>query len=157
VFGGAGSDPFNLKINRFWVRDAATATDLDPASALVRIGQVIQPRIQVKAKDGDTHDHMRPGKNSIEADLYARLDSGDWFFLKRTYIQATNLPSGATHTEHVDYPVPSGASTVSFKAKIDAEDEAFESNEGDNWTEIQTFRVDNVPVAPLNLIITVTN
>jgi hypothetical protein len=47
---------------------------------------------------------------------------------------------------------------VSFKAKIDAEDEAFESNEGDNWTEVQTFSVvKNVPVAPLNLTITVTN
>lgn len=158
VFGGAGTDPFNLKVNRFWVRDVASGTDLDPATSTVRVGQVIQPRIQVKAKDGDTHDHMRPGKNRIEVDLYARLDLGDWFFLKREYIQATNLPSGATHTEHIDYTVPLGVSTISFKAKIDAEDEAFESNEGDSWTEIQTFSVvNNVPGVPLGLTITVTN
>lgn len=158
VHGGSRPDPFNLKVNRFWVRDVASGTDLDPATSTVRVGQVIQPRIQVKAKDGDTHDHMRPGKNRIEVDLYARLDLGDWFFLKREYIQATNLPSGATHTEHIDYTVPPGVSTISFKAKIDAEDEAFESNEGDSWTEIQTFSVvNNVPGVPLGLTITVTN
>jgi surface antigen len=155
---GGSSDPFNLKVNRFWVRDVASGTDLDPATSTVRVGQIIQPRIQVKAKDGDTHDHMRPGKNRIEVDLHARLDIGDWFFLKREYIQATNLPSGATHTEHMDYPVPPGVSTISFKAKIDAEDEASESNEGDNWSAVQTFSVVSiVPVTPLNLTITVTN
>ncbi len=155
---GGSSTPFNLAVNRFWVRDAATGTDLDPSMSLVRIAQVLQPRIQVKAKDGDTHDHMRPGKDRIEVDLYARLDSGDWFFLKREYIQATNLPSGSTHTEHVDYTVPPGVQTLSFKAKIDAEDEASESNEGDNWTEIQTFSVaSNIPTSPTSLTITVTD
>ncbi|MGB4833974.1 MAG: CHAP domain-containing protein, partial [Candidatus Moraniibacteriota bacterium] len=114
---GGSSDPFNLKANRYWVRDVATGTDLDPGTSTVRIGQVIQPRIQVKAKDGDTHDHMRPGKNSIEVDIYVREDLGDWRFLQREYIQATNLPSGATHTEHIDYTVPPGVSTISFKAK----------------------------------------
>ncbi len=155
---GGSSTPFNLAVNRFWVRDAATGTDLDPSMSLVRTGQVLQPRIQVKAKDGDTHDHMRPGKDRIEIDLYARLDSGDWFFLKREYIQATNLPSGSTHTEHVDYTVPPGTQTLSFKAKIDAEDEASESNEGDNWTEIQTFSVVSpIPTSPTSLTITVTD
>lgn len=155
---GGSSTPFNLTVNRFWVRDAATSTDLNPETTLVRTGQVLQPRIQVKAKDGDTHDHMRPGKDRIEIDLYARLDSGDWFFLKREYIQATNLPSGSTHTEHVDYTVPPGIQTLSFKAKIDAEDEASESNEGDNWTEIQTFSVVSpIPTSPTSLTITVTD
>ncbi|MFZ1654430.1 MAG: hypothetical protein WAT84_01205, partial [Candidatus Moraniibacteriota bacterium] len=145
VFGGAGTDPFNLSVNDFWVKDTTHNLDLVPGADTVQTGEALEVRIQVKAKDGDTHDHMRPGKNSIEVDIYVREDLGDWRFLQREYIQATNLPSGATHTEHIDYTVPAGITEVSFKAKIDAEDEAFESNEGENWTEIQTFQVSDTP------------
>jgi surface antigen len=141
---GGGSDPFNLIVNDFRVMNAAGVTLIDETSRVVP-NQTVTVKVQVKAKDGDTHDHMRPGKNSIEVDLYVREDLGDWRFLQRTYIQATNLPSGATHTESVTYVVHQGTNEVSFKAKIDAEDEAYESNEGDNWTEIQTFRVDVSP------------
>lgn len=143
VFGGAGSDLFNLKVNSFWVTDAL-GTSLVADTTKVKRGQALTVKVQVKAKNGDTHDHMRPGKNSIEVDIYVREDLGDWRFLQREYIQATNLPSGATHTEHIDYTVPAGITEVSFRAKIDAEDEAYESNEGDNWSEIQTFPVDNL-------------
>ncbi len=41
----------------------------------------------------------------------------------------------------VQYTVPKSISNVSFKVKIDAEDEAYESNESDNWSRIETFSV----------------
>lgn len=139
--GLGGSDPFNLIVNDFRVTNAAGTTLVDGVKQLTP-GQPVTVKVQVKAKDGDTHDHMRPGRNTIEVDLYSRVGVNDWVFAKRAYIQATNLPSGATHTESVTYTIPSGVSEVSFKAKIDAEDEAYEANEGDNWTEIQTFQVE---------------
>lgn len=141
---GGSSTPFNLAVNRFWVTNAA-GTQLVADTSTVKPGQGIAVKVQVKAKDGNTSAYMRAGKKSIEVDLYVRENLGDWRFLQRTYIQATSLPSGATHTETVQYIVPSGVSTVSFKAKIDAEDEASESNEGDNWSRIETFRIDVSP------------
>lgn len=154
VFGGMvpPSDLFNLKLNRFWTRDIATGFDIDSDIGSVRTGQAISVRLQVKAVSGDTHDHMRDGKDTIELDFYAREDLGEWYFLKREYIQATNLPSDATHTEHVDYIVPAGVSEVSFKAKIDAEDEAREANEGDNDSPVITLPINNNPT--YDLIIT---
>jgi subtilase family serine protease len=74
-------------------------------------------------------------------DLYSRTDDNEWVFQKRAYIQTVNLPNGATHTESITYIVPQGVGSVSFKVKIDAEDEAYESNEGDNWSRIETFSI----------------
>jgi surface antigen len=150
---GGGSDPFNLIVNDFRVKNAAGTTLIDGVNQ-VTPGQVVTIRIQVKAKEGNTSTHMRLGKSRIEVDIYVRQDTGDWVFLKREYIQAVNLPSGATHTESVTYTVPQGVREVSFKAEIDAEDEAYEVNEGDNWTEIQTFQMDYSWLIPIiNLIL----
>ncbi|MBP9727943.1 MAG: CHAP domain-containing protein [Candidatus Moranbacteria bacterium] len=142
---GGGSDSFNLKINDFWVKDLAVGYTLVSEGHTVMTGQALEVRTQLKAWDGDTVSHMRSGKDSIEIDVYVREDVGDWRFLQREYTQAVNLPNGATHTEHVAYTVPAGVSEVSFKVKIDAEDEAYEANEGDNWSSIQTFVVNNTP------------
>lgn len=151
--GGGGSDTFNLRINSFGVWNSS-GVKLTPATAKVTSGQVVTVKVQVKAKDGNTSTHMRPGKSRIEVDIYVQENLGDWTFLKREYIQAVNLPSGATHTESVTYIIPQGVSEVSFKAKIDAEDEAYEANEGDNWTEIQTFQIDYSWLIPIiNLIL----
>lgn len=152
--GGGGSDNFNLIVNNFWVTDAS-GTQLAADTTTLKPGQVVTPKVQVKAKDGNTSTHMRPGKSRIEVDIYVRQGVGDWTFLKREYIQATNLPSGGTHTESVTYTVPQGVNEVSFKAKIDAEDEAYEANEGDNWSEVKTFRVFNPAVFQtiLNLLL----
>jgi hypothetical protein len=150
---GGGSDDFNLKVNSFGAWNAS-GVQLTPDVSTVTPGQVVTVKVQVKAVNGDTHDHMRSGKDRIEVDIYVRQDAGDWAFLKREYIQAVNLPSGATHTESVTYTVPQGISEVSFKAKIDAEDEAYEANEGDNWTETQTFQMDFSWLIPIiNMIL----
>lgn len=143
--GGVPSSSFDLKINNHWVRDAATGYDLVPGGHTVRTNQVLEVRNQVKAVNGDTHDYMRPGKDRIENDFWVQEDDNEWRFIGREYIQATNLPNGATHTEHVYYTVPPGISQVRFKVKIDAEDEASESNEGNNWSKVIAFTVDNNP------------
>lgn len=148
---GGGGDTFNLKINSFWVQDFNYGYVLVPEVHTVMTGQVIQVRNQVKAENGDTHDHMRAGKNTIEIDFYVREDAGEWRFLQREYIQDTNLPNGATHTEHADYVVPAGVQSVSFKVKIDAEDESYEAHEGDNWSSIQTFTINNNPTYDLTV------
>lgn len=153
--GGFGVGNFNLAINRSWVRDPIKNIDLVSETTLVRVGQVLEPRIQVKAKNGNTQNFMRPGKDRVEVDLWIQENDNDWYFSQRTYIQANNLPNGATHTEHATYVVPQGINQVRFKWKIDAEDEAYEINEGDNWSRIETFRVFNPAVFQtiLNLLL----
>lgn len=142
---GGGSDFFNLRSNNFYSVDAL-GNVLDSDTYRLTPGQTITVKVQVKAVKGDTRDHMRDGKDTIEVDLYQRSGFGDWTFLKRGYIQVTNLSSGATHTEGVTFTVPNtNQEPLSFKAKIDAEDEAMEANEGDNWTPVETFDVNQDP------------
>lgn len=137
---GAGTDTFNLKLD-FDIMNSSTGQEIVASTKDLVPGQVVNLKVQVQAKNGNTSTHMRPGKNRIEVDYYVRTGDDDWQFLSRQYIQATNLPSGGTHTETVQYTVPKSISTVSFKVKIDAEDEAYEANEGDNWSRIETFSV----------------
>ena len=66
---------------------------------------------------------------------------GEWTWFHRGYITADKLTNGNTIQESAYATLPQGASEVSFKVKIDAEDEAYESNEGDNWSRIETFQV----------------
>lgn len=137
---GGGGSPFNLKLD-FDIMDPATGVEWIAGEKILKPGQLVNLKVQVKAENDNTTAHMRPGKDRIEVDYYVWTSSGGWTFLSRQYIQATNLPSGGTHTETVQYTVPQNVSTVSFKVKIDAEDEAYEANEGDNWSRIETFSV----------------
>lgn len=138
--GTGGTDTFNLKLD-FDIMNSTSGQEIVAGTKDLVPGQVVNLKVQVQAKNGNTSTHMRPGKNRIEVDYYVRTGDDDWQFLSRQYIQATNLPSGGTHTETVQYTVPKSISTVSFKVKIDAEDEAYEANEGDNWSRIETFSV----------------
>lgn len=138
---GGGGSPFNLKLD-FDIMDPATGVEWIAGQHVLKPGQVVNLKVQVKAENDNTMAHMRSGRDRIEVDYYVWTGSGGWTFLSRQYIQATNLPSGGTHTETVQYTVPSGVSTLSFKVKIDAEDEAYEANEGDNWSRVETFQVD---------------
>jgi len=150
---GGGSDNFNLKVD-FDIMDPVTGQELVAGNKQLRIGQVVNLKVEVEAKDGSTTSHMRPGKNSIEVDYYVRLDDGEWTLLSRQYIQAYNLPSGGKKVEIVPYTIPGGTSEISFKVKIDAEDEAYESHEADNWSRIETFQLDFSWLIPLiNLIL----
>lgn len=142
-FGVGGGDNFNLKVNSFPILNAANQ-ELIAGQDKLRPGQVLTVKGQVKAVNGNTSTHMRPGKSTVEVDFYVREDDGEWVLITpRGYIQATNLSSGATHTESFVYIVPHGITEVSFKWKLDAEDEAYEANESDNWAEVKTFQVDN--------------
>lgn len=148
---GGGSDFFNLKVNSFSVVDAA-GNILDGDTYRLTPGQAVTVKVEIKATKGDTHDHMRDKKEKIEIDLYWRQGMGDWVYLQREYTKAVNLPSGSTHTETVTLTVPNTSQEpLSFKAKIDAEDEAREANEGDNWTTTETFDV-NADVRTLDLV-----
>lgn len=117
-----------------------------PEGHTVMTGQALEVRTKIKAwKGAHFPSHASRQGSYRNRRLSFAEDAGDWRFLQREYTQASNLPSGSTHTEHVSYTVPSGVNQVSFKAKIDAEDEAFEAHEGDNWSVILTFTINNTP------------
>lgn len=151
---GGGSDFFNLKPNSFYVTDVASSV-LEADVYELTPGQSISVKMQVKATGGDTQDHMRARKTKIEVDLYQRQGMGEWIYIKRTYIKVANLDEGDTHTETATITVPqTNGASLSFKAKVDAEDEAMEANESDNWTTIETFQVANAPPPKPNFIST---
>lgn len=141
-FGMTGSDMFNLKVNSFGVWDTA-GVQLTPGASVLKQDQTVIVKVPVKAVNGNTSSHMQTGKDTVKVDLYVCQDTEEWVRLKRSYIPASDLASGTVQTESITYTVPQGVSEVSFKAKIDAEDEAYESNEGDNWSRIETFQVEN--------------
>lgn len=138
---GGGFDPFNLKLE-FNIVDSSSGQEWVAGRDTLAYGQVLKLRAKVKAKDGNARDHMRNGKDTIEVDYYVQQGLDDWVFLGREYTQATYLDNGESHTETVTYVVPNtNGQELSFKVKIDAEDEAIESHEGDNWSGIETFSV----------------
>lgn len=139
-FGVGGGDSFNLKLD-FDIMDPVSGVEWIAGQKDLVPGQVVNLKVQVQAVSGNTSSHMRPGKDRIEVDYYYRTGGEEWTFLVRQYIQATNLPSGGTHTETVQYTIPQGISQISFKVKIDAEDEAYEVNESDNWSRTENFTV----------------
>ncbi|TXH02340.1 MAG: hypothetical protein E6P95_00130 [Candidatus Moraniibacteriota bacterium] len=150
--GGIGLS-FNLKLD-FDIKDPVYGFEWVAGEGDLIIGQTVHLKTQLQAKGGDAHDYMRSGKDTVETDFFVRVNDGDWTLLPRQYTKATNLPNGATHTETVPYTIPAGASTVSFKVKIDAEDEVYEANEGDNWSRIETFTVHSTPT--INFIVSST-
>lgn len=139
--GGGVTSSFNLKQDTD-ILDPATGTEWIAGEKTLTPGMTVRIRTDVKAVNGNATAYMRPGKDKVEVDFYVRLDDGEWNRISRQYIRATNLSSGDTKTESVLYTIPHGIREVSFKVKIDAEDEASESNEGDNWSRVETFQVE---------------
>lgn len=139
--GGDGGGSYNLNQDTD-IMDPATNTELIAGTVALKQSQTVNIRVQLQSEGGDVWNYMDPGKDAIETDVYVRIDSGSWAFYQRKYTQASNLGSG-THTETVSYTVPNGVSEISFRAYVDAEDEVNESKEGDNWSRIETFRIEN--------------
>lgn len=105
-------------------------------------GSQVDLRVQVEAENDDAWNWRDPGKEQAEVDFYVQLGSGAaWTRVYRDYMSIANLTKGHVSQETYRYTIPSGVSQVSFKVKIDAEDEVSESNEGDNWSRIETFQV----------------
>ena len=140
---GGGSDTFNLKID-FDIMDPNTGNEIVAGQRILLPGQVIKLQVEVDTDNGSVLTHMRPGKSTIKVDYYYRLDDGEWVLYARDTIQDYNLGNGSK-VEYENFTVPAGISEVSFKTKIDAEDDGIEANEGDNWSRIETFSV--LPIA----------
>lgn len=139
--GGGGSDSYNLNQD-FDIVNPSSGSELYAGTDRLQVSQVVNLRVQLQSEGGDVRNSIQAGKDTIETDYYVRLDSGSWVFFRREYTKVSNLGSG-THTETVSYTVPQGISEVSFRVRIDAEDEVSEVNEGDNWSRIETFAVIN--------------
>ncbi|MCI0559559.1 MAG: CHAP domain-containing protein [Nitrososphaera sp.] len=146
---GGGSDHFNLKLD-FDILDSISGNEWMAGSNALAVGQTLKLNVEVEAEDGDTEDHMQDGKDKIEVDFYVQQGLNDWALLGREYVKESNLENGETNTETLLYVVPdTNGQELSFKVKIDAEDEAMEAHEGDNWSRIETFTV-NPAVNPGN-------
>lgn len=139
--GGDSGGPYNLNQDTD-ILDPATGQELIAGTATLKPSQTVNIRVKLISEGGDVRNYMDPGKDTIETDIYVRLGSGKWNFYKRMHTKAYNLGSG-TKNETISYVVPGGISEISFRAYVDAEDEVNESTEGDNWSRIETFRMDS--------------
>lgn len=163
VGGGIPSDPpdtqsqtpesVNVELD-FDILKPDTMQELYAGQNQLQLGQTVRLNAQLKAVYGNARDWMSSGKTTIETDFYVRVNDGSWSKIARTYTQATNLDQGETHTEHVLYTIPQGATTISFYVKTDAEKELTETNESDNVSRIETFQIDFSWLIPIiNLIL----
>lgn len=139
--GGGGGGSYNLNQDTD-IMDPATGVEWIAGQKTLLPSQVVNIRVKLKSEGGDVRNYIQAGKDTIETDYYVRLDSGSWAFFRRQYTKVSSLGAG-THTETSSYTIPSGVSEISFRVKVDAENEVSETNEGDNWSRIETFRVDN--------------
>lgn len=146
--GGGSSSSFNLKLDFDILDPTNTNQEWQAGIHTLRTGQAVRLNLEFESKGGDVRNFMRAGKDRIEGDFYVRLDDGDWTKVHRAYVKADNLRDGKK-TEYFIYTIPPGVRAVSFKTKIDAEDEAYEANEGDNWSRIETFQIDFSWLIPL--------
>lgn len=137
------TEPVNVELD-FDVLKPDTLQELYAGQNQLRQKQVVRLNAQLKAVHGNARNWMSPNKTTIETDFYVRINDGNWSKIARTYTQAVNLDQGETHTEHVLYTIPQNARIVSFYVKTDVEKELTETNEGDNVSRIETFRVDNL-------------
>lgn len=138
--GGGGGGSYNLNQDTD-IMDPATGVEWIAGQKQLVPGQIVNIRVQLQSEGGDVRNYIQAGKDTIEMDYYVRIGSGNWTFFRREYTQTSNLGSG-THTETASYTIPVGISEISFRVKVDAEDEVSEINESDNWSRIETFRVD---------------
>lgn len=139
--GGGGGGSYNLNQDTD-IMDPATGVEWIAGQKTLLPSQVVNIRVKLKSEGGDVRNYIQAGKDTIETDYYVRLDSGSWAFFRRQYTKVSSLGAG-THTETSSYTIPSGVSEISFRVKVDAENEVSETNEGDNWSRIETFKVDN--------------
>jgi hypothetical protein len=139
--GGDSSSPINLEID-FDIMHIQ-GYELYAGKDTLMQGSSVDLRVQTKAIGGNTVDWIQAGRDTIETDYWYRIsNTGSWTYLGRKYTKAVNLPKGSTHTETLRFTIPNIAGqTISFKAKIDAEQEVWEWNELDNTSRVETFQI----------------
>ncbi len=143
---GQGGGPTQVNLEESFRVTQIDGRLIFPGDATLIPGQTVLLKVQIKALDDDAERWAQPGKEKIETDYWVRIGNGDWERKNREYTKIKNLKEGETHTETFAYVVPyTGGQSMSFKVKIDAEDEVHESNEHDNTSRIDAFPVANVP------------
>jgi len=144
ALGGGGATPsFNLKLD-FDIMDSSLNVEWQAGQHLLRSGQVVKLRAVSESEGGDVRQFMRQGRDRVEVDFHVRIDAGEWTRVSREYIKVDNLRD-SKKAESVQFTIPLGVKSIAFKVKIDAEDEVFEFNEGDNWSRVETFDVTESP------------
>ncbi len=140
-------DPVNLTLD-FDIQDPNTRKEFFAGQDNLKPGQIIRLNVKLEAEKGNAEDWMEENKAKVETDFYVRYNNGDWQKLGRQYTRASNLDKGEEHTEHMLLTIPRGTRKVSFYVKTDAEKELTETDEGDNVSRIETFRVRGKGLSP---------
>jgi len=139
AYGGGGGGSYNLNQDTD-IMNSSTGQEIIAGTKDLVLGQIVNIKVQLISEGGDVRNFIKPGKDKVETDYYVRFGGGNWVFVHRNYTQTSNLAAG-THTETFAYTIPQGISEISFRVKVDATNEVTESNESDNWSRIETFRV----------------
>lgn len=146
--GGGTTSPSlpNLQNQEFNVHDSV-GNLLVESKSFVNIGQTYELHNWPVSRDFDCVNGIESGDDTIKTDTFYKIvlseDEGSWNFLGRNYTQCANLVKDDFKKEILSFTVPPEAigKRVYFRSKVDYTGEVKESNEHDNWSDIEWYPV----------------
>jgi hypothetical protein len=86
--------------------------------------------------DTDTKDSLYDDdSDSIDTEFYQKLDTTQWTKIHEERTRVSNLKKGDSHQERHCLTIPTGSTTIAFKAATDTSEEVRDTNRDDNTHE----------------------
>jgi hypothetical protein len=137
----------NLQIKEFNIHDTPD-TKLVESQSIMNVGQTYEVHVWPVSKEADCTNGIEAGKDTVETDTFYKIatskDEGEWIFLHRNYTQCVNMDQDDSKKEIFNFTVPPEASgqRIYFKSKVDSTGEVRETNEHDNWSDVEWYPVE---------------
>ncbi len=151
---GSGSDGVNstepnmpnLQIDEFNIHDS-TNNLLTESVSPMNISQIYEIQNWPVSMEENCLNGIEPGKDTVETDTFYKIslseNGGDWKFLGRNYTRCVNMDENDSKKEILSFIVPPEAvgKRVYFRSKVDSTGEVSETDEHDNWSDVEWYPV----------------
>lgn len=137
----------NLQIEELNIHDTPDTKLNDDGTGFMNIGQTYEIHVWPVSKEEDCINGIEQGKDTVEVDTFYKIalneNDSDWKFLHRNYTQCVNMDKDDSKKEIFDFTVPEEArgKRIYFKSKVDSTGEVQETNEHDNWSDVEWYPV----------------
>jgi hypothetical protein len=142
----------NLQIEEITVHtvpEDGDNTRLTEETSLMNVEESYQVNVWPVSKEEHCQNGNTTGNEDFEVktDTFYKVamseDEGEWTLLKRSETHCKYMDEDNSKKEMISFTVPIEASgkRVYFKSKVDAPGNIFESNEDDNWSDVEWYPV----------------
>ncbi len=136
----------NLQIQELNIHDTPD-TKLTESQSIMNVGQTYELHVWPVSKEADCMNGIEAGKDTVETDTFYKIalseNEGSWIFLGRNYTQCVNMNQDNAKKEILSFTAPPEATgkRIYFKSKVDSTGEVRETNEHDNWSDVEWYPV----------------